>query len=209
MRPLSIDEVTDSINQRIMVCMKKHHNLFLVGPMGAGKSTVGRKLADALKLEFVDLDHYIEEKTGADIPLIFEYEGEDGFRKREHDALNQLSVQEDLVIATGGGVVLRPENRSLLKANGLVIYLQTDVDVQLARLHRCTKRPLLQAPDRRERLTEMARERNPLYQGVSDLTMVSGKVSVPAMAKQTLQSLKHYFPEFCERHGCHYDDAAS
>ncbi len=148
-------------------------NLFLIGPMGAGKSTVGRHLAERLRWPFVDLDHEIEVQTGAAIPLIFELEGERGFRERERLLLAQCAAREGIVLATGGGAVLDADNRVLLRTRGYVVWLDASVDVQLARLERDRQRPLLRTPDRRERLTEMATLRNPLYAEIADLRLPS------------------------------------
>jgi shikimate kinase len=148
-------------------------NLFLIGPMGAGKTTIGRRIAEQLLLPFHDLDQVIEAQTGATIPLIFELEGEPGFRRRECAALEQMSALQGIVLATGGGAVLDPRNRELLAARGFIVYLETDVDTQLTRLARDRKRPLLAAPDRRERLEQMAALRNPLYSAIADMTIRS------------------------------------
>jgi len=148
-------------------------NLFLVGPMGAGKSTIGRSLAAVLGLPFVDLDHEIEQRTGAAISLIFDLEGEAGFRARECTLLAEFAGHEGIVLATGGGAVLWPDNREVLRHRGFVVWIDTDVDTQLARLAHDRKRPLLATPDRRQRLTELARERDPLYAEVADLQCMS------------------------------------
>lgn len=136
--------------------------------MGAGKSTVGRRLAQILGRRFVDLDDLIEQRTGVTIPLIFELEGETRFRRREARLLAEAITWPDIVLATGGGSVLMPDNRGCLRQHGYVVYLRAAVKVQLQRLARDKKRPLLQAPDRRERLEKMAEERNPLYLSVAD-----------------------------------------
>ncbi|MBL8299754.1 MAG: shikimate kinase AroK [Rhodanobacteraceae bacterium] len=148
-------------------------NLFLIGPMGAGKTTIGRRVAEQLQLPFFDLDLVIEEQTGATIPLIFELEGEAGFRRRECAALDQISALQGVVLATGGGAVLDAHNRELLAARGFIVYLETAVSIQLERLARDRKRPLLAAPDRRERLEQMAALRNPLYSTIADMTICS------------------------------------
>lgn len=142
--------------------------------MGAGKTTIGRGVAELLGLSFHDLDHEIEVHCGAAIPLIFDIEGEAGFRQRESALLAELSAHTDVVVATGGGAVLAPENRGLLRARGFVVYLETTVDEQLARLARDRKRPLLAAPDRRERLLALAAEREPLYREIADLVVPAG-----------------------------------
>lgn len=148
-------------------------NLFLIGPMGAGKSTVGRHVAERLSLPFVDLDHEIELRTGASIPLIFELEGEAGFREREHALLAELALREGIVLATGGGAILDVRNRQILRERGFVVWLDSDVEVQLERLARDRQRPLLRTADRRERLESLALERNPLYAEVADLRLRS------------------------------------
>jgi shikimate kinase len=164
--------------------MNEPTNLILIGPMGAGKSTIGRKLAEHFGLEFYDLDHEIERRTGATVALIFELEGEAGFRKRESAVLAELADARGRVIATGGGSVLAPENRRLIRASGFVIYLRITLEQQLARLARDRKRPLLNAPDRRARLEALAAERDPLYAELADLTFPADEVSVAVAARR-------------------------
>ncbi len=151
--------------------MQKSPSIFLVGPMGAGKTTVGRQLAKCLNMEFADSDSEIEKRTGVDIPLIFELEGEVGFRKRETAMLDNLTTKDTIVLATGGGAVLAEENRGFLVSRGTVIYLNTTVDQILQRTHRDTKRPLLQTDDPRAKLETLATERNPLYESIADITI--------------------------------------
>ncbi|MCG5498447.1 shikimate kinase AroK [Ectothiorhodospira variabilis] len=146
-------------------------NIVLIGPMGAGKSTVGRHLASHLHLPFVDSDREIERRMGVDIPTIFEYEGEDGFRQREAAVIADLCSREGIVLATGGGVVMRPENRECLKRCGLVVYLRTSVSVQLRRTARDRNRPLLQTENPRARLEELLRIRDPLYREIAHLVV--------------------------------------
>jgi Shikimate kinase len=143
-------------------------NLLLVGPMGAGKSTVGRYLASRLSYTFVDTDHLIEERAGADIPWIFDVEGEPGFRARETATLDSLLGVERHVIATGGGIVIRPENHDKLKALGKVIYLTASADQLLSRTAKDKKRPLLQVADPRSRIEELLQQRDPLYRQLAD-----------------------------------------
>ncbi len=144
-------------------------HLVLVGPMGAGKSSLGRRLAQVCGLRFIDLDREIETRAGSDIPTIFACEGEAGFRRREREALADVLTQAGCVIATGGGAVLDPDNRALLRQHGFVVYLQIDVDEQLARLAHDRSRPLLAGADRGEVLSRLAAERAPLYAEVADL----------------------------------------
>ncbi len=166
-------------------------NLFFVGPMGAGKTTIGRRVADLLGLPFHDLDHEIELHTGAAIPLIFDVEGESGFRQREQAVLAEFAAKNGIVLATGGGAVLAAENRRCLRERGFVVYLETALEDQLARLVRDRKRPLLAAPDRRERLRNLAAIRNPLYREVADLTVPAGhRRNVGALARQLAAELR-------------------
>lgn len=161
-------------------------NIFIVGPMGAGKTTVGRRLATMLGMDFVDTDHEIEERTGVDIAYIFEKEGEDGFRAREHKVIEELSTRRKLVLATGGGAVLLPENRALLSARGFVIYLRASVAKQVARTARAQHRPLLEGTDREKRLRELFETRDPLYSEIADLTIEADHQS----AKQLLAEIR-------------------
>jgi shikimate kinase len=148
--------------------MNHSSNLFLIGPMGAGKSSIGRRLAQHFGMRCIDLDAAIEEHTGASVAMIFEIEGETGFRRRESDLLAELTTQQGIVLATGGGVVLLPRNRALLREHGFVVWLETSVEQQLQRLARDRQRPLLDAPDRRQRLEQLAHERDPLYRELAD-----------------------------------------
>jgi shikimate kinase len=161
-------------------------NLFFVGPMGAGKSTLGKRVADALNLPFFDLDHEIQAQCGADVALIFDIEGERGFRRRENAMLAEFAARDGIVLATGGGAILADENRDLLRARGFVVFLETTVDEQLERLARDRKRPLLAAPDRRERLEQLAAQRNSLYREIADLTLPAGHRGSVAQVAQHL-----------------------
>jgi shikimate kinase len=164
--------------------MLQQSNIFLIGPMGAGKTTVGRRLAQLRGLSFVDSDHEIEQRTGVDIPYIFEREGEPGFRRREHQAIEGLTARSGIVLATGGGAVLDPENRRLLAARGVVVYLQAGIDQQLARTLRSGNRPLLQqAADRRAVLEELMRIRDPLYREIADLVVATDRRSARAVVQ--------------------------
>lgn len=144
-------------------------SVFLIGPMGAGKSTIGRLLSQELKYEFFDSDKVIEERCGADIPWIFDKEGEAGFREREESVIDELTQQKGIVLSTGGGAVLRSENRQHLASRGTVIYLCTSVDQQLARTARDRNRPLLQTDDPEAVLRKLFAERDPLYRSVADI----------------------------------------
>lgn len=146
-------------------------NIYLVGPMGSGKTAVGRELARSLKLPFFDSDTEIERKTGVDVAYIFEREGEAGFRSREREMIRELTGKSGIVLATGGGVVLDERNRARLSDQGTVVYLQTTVEEQLRRTRRSKTRPLLNAPDPRAVLEKLAAERRPLYESIADLTI--------------------------------------
>ena len=164
-------------------------NLFLIGPMGAGKSAVGRQLARLLHLDFVDSDDEIESRTGVDIPFIFEKEGEEGFRKREAAVIDDLSQREGVVLATGGGAVVKAENRSRLGARGYVVYLYTTVAQQLERTQRGRERPLLDNADPRKVLEEFMQIRDPLYREIADLVIETDGRRVKAVAKQIHEAL--------------------
>ncbi len=144
-------------------------SVFLIGPMGAGKSTIGRLLSQELKFEFYDSDKVIEERCGADIPWIFDKEGEAGFREREESVIDELTQQKGIVLSTGGGAVLRAENRQHLASRGTVIYLCTSVEQQLARTARDRNRPLLQTANPEAVLRKLFEERDPLYRSVADI----------------------------------------
>lgn len=146
-------------------------NLILIGPMGAGKSTIGRLLAAELSRDFYDSDHEIQARCGADIPWIFDVEGEAGFRDRETQMIRDLTRHEGVVIATGGGAVLREENRRVLRESGTVIYLLTTVEQQLRRTAKDRNRPLLQRGDREQLLREMFALRDPLYRATADVVV--------------------------------------
>jgi shikimate kinase len=165
-------------------------NVFLVGPMGAGKTSIGRLLARGLGLAFVDLDEAIVARTGASVALIFELEGESGFRDRESAMLAEVAGRSGQVVATGGGTVLRAENRRRMRESGIVVHLDVGVDEQLARLARDTTRPLLATPDRESRLRAMATERTPLYADAANLRVPTRGSTPIATARRLAEALR-------------------
>jgi shikimate kinase len=164
--------------------VSKRDNIFLVGPMGAGKTTVGRRLADLCGLRFVDSDHEIEARCGVEIGYIFEREGEAGFRRREAQAIDALSAERGLVLATGGGAVLEAENRRHLAARGFVVYLQASVEQQLQRTERNDNRPLLRGVDRRATLENLLQIRDPLYREIADLIVTTDGRNARTLARE-------------------------
>lgn len=165
-------------------------NIFLVGPMGSGKSAVGRRLAERLGLTFVDSDAEIEARTGVDIACIFDREGEAGFRARERDVLDLLTRQPRSLIATGGGAVLDAETRQRLRSRGCVVYLRTSVDQQLARTGRSTHRPLLDTPDPRGTLQRLMQQRAGLYEESADLTVDTDGRKVKTVVDEIVRRLE-------------------
>lgn len=147
--------------------------------MGAGKTTVGKRLARALRRRFMDCDHELEKRTGVAIPLIFEIEGEAGFRAREKRLVDELTQTTGIVLATGGGAVLDADNRSALSSRGLVVYLHAPVELLAARTRNDTNRPLLKTADRAGKLRELVAQREPLYREVADLVVDTGALSLP------------------------------
>ena len=169
--------------------MKPEGNIILVGMMGAGKTTVGRLLARRLKRPFFDCDEQIERRCGVRIAVIFEIEGEAGFRTREAQVIAELCAQDHVVLATGGGAVLAEENRRRLAARGTVVYLHARPGSLWLRVRHDRNRPLLATPDPQQRLEELYAQRDPLYREVADLVMDTGKQSVPVLAKELLSRL--------------------
>ena len=172
--------------------MAEKRNIFLVGPMGAGKSTIGRHLADELHLDFFDSDQEIERRTGADIAWIFDLEGEDGFRKREENVINDLTDKQGIVLATGGGSIVTKAVRNRLSARGIVVYLQTTIDKQVARTQRDKRRPLLQNEDPEQVLRDLAEMRNPLYEEVADYIVDTDDQSARAVANQIISYIVRF-----------------
>jgi len=169
--------------------MKQAQNVFLIGPMGSGKSAVGRQLARVLHLTFVDSDDEIEARTGVDIPFIFEKEGEEGFRKREVKVIAELSNRDAVVLATGGGAVMDADSRSRLGARGFVVYLYTTVEQQLSRTQKGRNRPLLGNGDRDKILEALMKTRDPLYREIADLVVETDGRKVRAVAQEILERL--------------------
>lgn len=166
--------------------MAQAQNIILVGPMGSGKTTIGRQLAKQLHRDFFDSDHEIENKTGANIPLIFELEGEGGFRKRETAMLDFLTQKDGIVLATGGGAVISKENRNMLRQRGRVIYLSATIEQLWDRTRLDKNRPLLQTENPRDKIEALLEQRDPLYREVADIIIDTGNGNV----KSTLQQIQ-------------------
>lgn len=173
---------------RTSCSMRQTQNIYLIGPMGAGKTTIGRLLAKALNVRFVDSDREIEQRTGVCIPMIFEYEGEEGFRRREAEVLAELCCEEGVVLATGGGSILLPRNREILRERGFIVYLKCSVEKQLERTHKDSNRPLLQTENPRQRLQELLRIREPLYRALADFIVDTGTHSSRSAVRQILKA---------------------
>ena len=170
--------------------MQGARNVFLVGMMGAGKTTAGRMLARRLKRAFLDSDHEIERRCGVKVPVIFEIEGEAGFRQREAALIAELTAREDIVLATGGGAVLSQANRRHLAARGTVIYLHAPPAALYERVRQDRNRPLLATADPRARLEELYAVRDPLYREIADIVVDTGRQSAQTLARQLLVRLK-------------------
>ena len=170
--------------------MLESNNIFLIGPMGAGKTTIGRQLAKKLSKQFYDSDHEIEKHTGADISLIFELEGEAGFRKRESLVLFELVSLKNIVLSTGGGCVLDPENRKLLTDNGTIIYLKATADKLFKRTSDDKRRPLLQTDDRLNKIKEILAEREPLYLSLANEVIDTHDQSIKQITQKIFEILK-------------------
>ncbi len=174
--------------------MELPQRVVLVGPMGAGKSTIGRLLARELGYTFIDSDRLIEERCGANIPWIFDVEGEEGFRNRETHILEELCQLDHVVIATGGGAVMREQNRELLSRNAMVIYLKTSISQQYERTRRDRNRPLLQRDDPLAVLTDLFERRDPLYHSLANLVMMTDRKSPRLVVRQVINRLKPRTP---------------
>lgn len=170
--------------------MVKPNRIFLIGPMGAGKTTIGKQLAQVLGMEFADSDHELQRRTGVDIPTIFEYEGEEGFRDREQQVIDDLTQLDGYVLATGGGAVLRAANRQHLSARGVVLYLACTPQQQYERTYRDRNRPLLQTDDPLKRLQDLMAVREPLYRETADHVISSEGRAASVVAREILQLLE-------------------
>lgn len=169
---------------------KSLNNIFLIGPMGAGKTTIGRQLSSTLDKEFVDSDIEIEERTGANISWIFDVEGEEGFRKREEKIIEELTQRKNIVLATGGGAVLAPENRKFLQSRGKVVYLMATIGQQVERTKHDQRRPLIQnVKDIKAKLTELMEIRDPLYREIADFVVVTNRRSPRAVSSEIVKQL--------------------
>jgi len=166
------------------------NNVFLIGPMGSGKTAVGKQLARLLHLHFYDSDAEIEQRTGVDIPFIFEKEGEAGFREREREVIDSLTQLQDVIIATGGGAVLLPQNREHLASRGRVVYLQTGIEQQLERTRHGRQRPLLYTDSPEDKLRELMVHRGPLYQSIAVVVVSTDGRQVRVVAEEIVQKLQ-------------------
>lgn len=165
-------------------------NIILIGPMGSGKTTVGKQLAKRKRMDFVDSDHMIEDRCGVNISTIFDIEGEEGFRKRETKMLIELCERSGVVLATGGGAIASEENRILLRKSGYVVYLKTSIETQLARTQKNQNRPLLENVDAEHKLTELMEERGVLYEQEADLIVTSGERVVSKVVEEIMQAME-------------------
>lgn len=168
----------------------KPHNIFLIGPMGVGKTTIGRQLSKELKLEFYDSDQEIEHRTGADIPWIFDVEGEKGFRYREAAVIEELTRKSGILLATGGGSVLCEQNRQCLASRGIVIFLDTSVGLQLKRTGKDKKRPLLQLDNRRQVLEDLREIRHPIYSSLADIIVFVADSSSRKIVNHIIEQMR-------------------
>ncbi|MBA2492512.1 MAG: shikimate kinase AroK [Gammaproteobacteria bacterium] len=183
--------------------MSKTDNIFLIGPMGAGKSSIGRKLSSKLTRPFWDSDKVLEQRTGVDIATIFEFEGEAGFRERESRVIDELSRQAGIVLATGGGAVLLTHNRDWLQMRGLVVYLCATVNTQLRRTARNRNRPLLYDTDPRAKLSRLFDQRDPLYRQIADIVVSTDNLSIPIVTDALLRQLES--PGACRKNICRFE----
>jgi len=170
--------------------MRHTTNIFLIGPMGAGKSTIGRQLAEMVGMDFDDSDQEIQRRTGVDIPTIFEFEGEEGFRKRERQVIDELTQRSAHVLATGGGVVVEADNRRNLSSRGIVVYLYCSPEQQFERTSKDKNRPLIQTDNPLETLIQLMDERDPLYRQTADHVVSTDKRTATTVAKDIVKILE-------------------
>lgn len=170
--------------------MDRLENIYLIGLMGAGKTTIGRQLARSLKLPFYDSDKAIEDQTGVDIPTIFEFEGEEGFRLREQKMIQHLTSLKGIVLATGGGAILHEENRKLLMRNGFVVYLRCSIDRIMDRTRKDTQRPLLKTENPRERIEALLEQREPIYLSCADFQIDTGRQQSKEVVKNIIRKFR-------------------
>ena len=166
--------------------MKKYKNIYLIGLMGSGKTTLGKILSKKLDKHFYDSDHVIEEKLGVDVPMIFEYEGEAGFREREKDSLKELVSKKNIVLATGGGIILSKSNRDLLSENGIVIYLKSNQKELIKRMKNDKTRPLLKNGNIEEIIKKLCKEREPLYEEIADFEIMTKNKRIHEVANEII-----------------------
>jgi shikimate kinase len=166
--------------------------IFLIGMMGAGKTTIGRGLARSLGREFLDLDHELEARCGVSIPTIFDIEGEAGFRRRETQVLQDITLRRDVVLATGGGAVVAPENQELLRARGIVLYLKAGSDELFRRVAKDKNRPMLLTANPKARIVELLRQREPIYESLADFTVETSHGSINTVLDAIDRLLKDY-----------------
>ncbi len=167
-----------------------HTNVFLIGPMGTGKSSIGRALAKEMKRPFFDVDETIEQKTGASISWIFDVEGEEGFRLRERKVVDELTQKSNIVLATSGGAILDPDNRACLASRGTVIYLKTSLAEQFERTKNDSKRPLLQVDDLENTLEKLHGERGDLYSSLADATFDTDQIGIKNVVSRIMEYLE-------------------
>lgn len=170
--------------------MQSSNKIFLIGPMGVGKTTIGRVLSEELGFDFFDSDREIEASTGADIPWIFDVEGEAGFRIRESKMIEELTKKEQLVLATGGGAILAPKNREWLSSRGTVVYLRASIRQQFERTSRDKNRPLLQTPNPEKRIKELMEIREPLYRETADIVIDTNRRNPKTVSNEILAQLR-------------------